>query len=58
VPVALAVACPTPWAVPRDVGMDLEGSIVSLDGVYDCRANRKAIFNRGMISNINANVRG
>jgi len=29
-----------------------------LDGVYDCRANRKAIFNRGMIPNINANPRG
>jgi len=29
-----------------------------LDGVYDCRANRKAIFNRVMIPNINANPRG
>jgi hypothetical protein len=35
------------------VGMDLCGTIVSLDGVYDCRANRKAIFNRGMVPNIN-----
>jgi len=24
-------------------------TIVSLDGVYDCRTNRKAILNRGMI---------
>jgi transposase len=24
------------------IGMDLQGSTVSLDGVYDCRANRKA----------------
>ena len=30
----------------------LRGAIVSLDGVYDCRANRKAIFNRGMTPNI------
>jgi hypothetical protein len=40
------------------VGLDLQGSIVSLDGAYDCRLNRKAIFNRGMIPNINPNVRG
>ena len=31
---------------------------MSLDGVYDCRLNRKAIFNRGMVPNINANPRG
>jgi hypothetical protein len=31
---------------------------VSLDGVYDCRDNRKAIFNRGMTPNINPNPRG
>ena len=37
--------------------MDLHGTVVSLDGVYDCRLNRKAIFNRGMIPNINPNVR-
>ena len=29
-----------------------------MDGVYDCRRNRKAIFNRGMVPNINANPRG
>ena len=40
------------------VGLDLQGAIVSLDGVYDCRTNRKAIFNRGMVPNINANPRG
>jgi hypothetical protein len=28
--------------------MDFCGTIVSLDGVYDCQANRKAIFDRGM----------
>lgn len=40
----------------RAVGFSLHGSIVSLDGVYDCRANRKAIFN-GMMPNINPNPR-
>jgi hypothetical protein len=25
--------------IAREVGIDLERSIVSLDGVYDCRAN-------------------
>jgi len=44
--------------IAREVGIDLQGSIVSLDGVYDCRANRKAIFNRGMVPNINPNPRG
>jgi hypothetical protein len=38
--------------------MDLCGTIVSLDGVYDCRANRRAIFNRSMVPNINPNPRG
>lgn len=33
-------------------------AIVSLDGVYDCQANRKAIFNRDMKPNINPNPRG
>ncbi len=42
----------------RAIGADLHGSTVSLDGVYDCRANRKAIFNRGMIPNIPENPRG
>jgi len=40
------------------IGLDLQGTTVSLDGVYDCRANRKAIFNRGMIPNIPENSRG
>jgi hypothetical protein len=44
--------------IVREVGMDLCGTIVSPDGVYDCRANRKAIFNRGMVPNINPNPRG
>ena len=40
------------------VGLDLHGTIVSLDGVYDGKFNRQAIFNRGMVANINPNPRG
>jgi transposase len=50
-------ALPEVTRIAREVGMDLQGGIVSLDGVYDCRRNRKAIFNRGMIPNINPNAR-
>ena len=41
----------------KAVGIDLKGTIMSLDGVYDCRPNRKKIFNEGMIPNINPNKR-
>ncbi|TCG03792.1 transposase [Paraburkholderia steynii] len=44
--------------IARAIGMDLQGAIVSLDGVYDCRANRKAIFNRGIVPNIPESPRG
>jgi hypothetical protein len=54
----LAPILTEPTRIAREVGMDLQGSIVSLDGVYDCRRNRKAIFNRGMVPNINPNARG
>jgi hypothetical protein len=54
----LRQALPEVMQIARAVGMDLQGSIVSLDGVHDCRPNRKAIFNRGMIPYINPNVRG
>jgi len=54
----LREALPEVTRIARSVGMDLHGTIVSLDGVYDCRLNRKAIFNRGMIPNINPNSRG
>jgi hypothetical protein len=54
----LREALPEVTRLARAIGIDLRGSIVSLDGVYDCRANRKAIFNRGMIPNINPNLRG
>ena len=51
-------ALPKLTAMARGIGADLQGTIVSLDGVYDCRRNRKAIFNRGMIPNIPENPRG
>ncbi|MGF6292583.1 transposase [Paraburkholderia youngii] len=54
----LREALPGLTAMARAIGMDLQGSTVSLDSVYDCRANRKAIFNRGMIPNIPENPRG
>jgi transposase len=54
----LREALPLVARIADAVGLDLKGTIVSLDGVYDCRVNRKSIFNRGMIPNINANPRG
>jgi transposase len=51
-------ALPRLTAMARAIGADLQGSTVSLDGVYDCRENRKAIFNRGMTPNIPENPRG
>ena len=53
----LREALPMVMRTAHAVGLDLQGAIVSLDGVYDCRLNRKAIFNRGMVPNINANPR-
>ncbi|MBK3824083.1 transposase [Paraburkholderia aspalathi] len=51
-------ALPKLSEMARAIGMDLRGSTVSLDGVYDCRANRRAIFNRNMYPNIPENLRG
>ena len=51
-------ALPKLTEMARATGADLQGSTVSLDGVYDCRANRKAIFNRGMTPNIPESQRG
>ena len=44
--------------IAKQVGLDLKNTIFSCDGVYDSRANRKAIFNRGMVPNIPENPRG
>jgi transposase len=54
----LRKALPEVMRIARSVDLDLSGTIVSLDGVYDCPRNRKAIFNRGMVPNINPNPRG
>jgi hypothetical protein len=54
----LREALPRLTRIAKAIGLDFRDTIVSLDGVYDCRANRKAIFNRGMTPNINANPRG
>ena len=37
--------------------MDILGSVISLDGAYDSKKNRKMIFNAGMVPNINENKR-
>ncbi|WP_232461952.1 hypothetical protein [Burkholderia ubonensis] len=50
-------ALPRLTATVRAMGADLQGSKLSLDGVYDCRANRRAIFSRGMTPNIPENPR-
>ena len=41
-------ALPGVMRIARAIGIDLQGTVVSLDGAYDCRANRKSIFNRGI----------
>ena len=43
--------------VAKEVGLDLRGAYVHLDGGFDSRANRKCIFNAGMIPNIKENPR-
>ena len=37
--------------------MDILGSVISLDGAYDSKKNRKMIFNAGIVPNINENKR-
>ena len=39
------------------IGIDLKESIMSLDGIYNSRKNRKRIFNLGMMPNIPENKR-
>jgi hypothetical protein len=43
--------------VAKEVGLDLRGAYVNLDGGFDSRANRKCIVNAGMIPNIKENPR-
>lgn len=42
-------------SITKVVGIKLRGCIMSLDGVYNSRKNRKAIFNLGMTPNIPEN---
>jgi hypothetical protein len=51
-------ALPRLTEMARAIGAGRQGSTLSLDGVYDCRDNRRAIFNRGMTPNIPENPRG
>ena len=43
--------------VAQLTGLGLQGSYLNLDGGFDSRSNRKAIFNAGMIPNIKENPR-
>jgi len=43
--------------VAKEVGLDLRGAYLNLDGGFDSTHNRKCIFNAGMISNIKENPR-
>jgi transposase len=43
--------------VARLTGLALDGAYLNLDGGFDSKANRKAIFNAGMIPNIKENPR-
>jgi len=54
----LLKALPQVTRIAKNVGLELNKTILSLDAAYDSRANRKAIFNRGMIPNIHENPRG
>jgi transposase len=41
----------------KRMGRSLKGGVASLDSAYDSRANRKKVFNTGMIPNIKENPR-
>jgi hypothetical protein len=43
--------------VAKEVGLDLRGAYLNLDGGFDSVHNRKCIFNAGMIPNIPENPR-
>ena len=43
--------------VAKEVGLDLRGAYLNLDGGFDSAHNRKCIFNAGMIPNIKENPR-
>jgi hypothetical protein len=41
--------------VAKEVGVDVRGAYLNLDGGFDSRHNRKCIFNAGLIPNIPEN---
>jgi transposase len=43
--------------VAKEIGVDLRGAYLNLDGGFDSVRNRKMIFNAGMIPNITENPR-
>jgi hypothetical protein len=43
--------------VAKEVGLDLRGAYLNLDGGFDSVRNRKMIFNAGLIPNIKENPR-
>ena len=43
--------------VAKEVGVDLRGAYLNLDGGFDSARNRKCIFNAGLIPNIKENPR-
>jgi transposase len=43
--------------VAKQVGLDLRGAYLNLDGGFDSTRNRKRIFNAGLIPNITENPR-
>jgi hypothetical protein len=43
--------------VAKEVGLDLKGAYLNLDGGFDSIRNRKCMFNAGMIPNITENPR-
>jgi Transposase DDE domain len=43
--------------VAKDVGVELQGAYLNLDGGFDSARNRKCIFNAGLIPNIKENPR-
>jgi hypothetical protein len=43
--------------VAKEVGLELRGAYLNLDGGFDSARNRKCMFNAGLIPNIKANPR-
>src|ERR1700704_6566189 len=54
----LRAALPEVMRIARMAGIDLQDSVVSLDGIYDCRSNPKAIFQPRIGPTLNPNPRG